>query len=239
MIDRLNRPLKRSHAAAAALALSGAVALYCLAYTALAGGSESPARALGWAIVNVLPWAAAFEAGKRCRRIASRGLVLGAALAASLALGIALGQWGGFGFEVARRLPGLLAAAAALLAAAALSERPRRRVAAESIELPLPPDRIDWIAAAGNYVELHGAGRVLLHRAPLSLVEAQLEARGFVRIHRSTLVRRDRIARIRPLDLVLLDGTVLRIGKRYRARVGRGNFDPSSLRSGEPAPETP
>lgn len=236
MIERLNRPLKTSHAVAAALALSVAVALYCLAYTALAGGSESPARALGWAIVNVLPWAAAFELGKRCRRIDAKGLVLGTALAASLALGFALGDWDGFGFEAVRRLPGLLVAAS-LMAAGALSARPRRAAAADPAELPLPPDRIDWIAAAGNYVELHGGGRVLLHRAPLSLVEARLGARGFVRIHRSILVRRDRIARIRPLDLVLFDGTSLKIGKRYRASVGGRNFVPSSLHSGEPAVE--
>lgn len=238
MFERLKRPLKTSHAVAAALALSAAVALYCLAYTALAGGSESPARALGWAIVNVLPWAAAFEIGKRCRRIPSTGLVLGAALAASLALGLALGNWSGFGFEVVRRLPGLLIVTS-LLATGGLAARPRPASAAEPVELPLPPDRIDWIAAAGNYVELHGGGRILLHRAPLSLVEAQLESRGFVRVHRSTLVRRDRIARVRPLDLVLLDGTILKIGKRYRALVGRQNFVPSSLRSGEPALEAP
>ncbi len=238
MIERLNTPLRTSHAIAAAIALSGAIALYCLAYTALAGGAESPAQAFSWALVNVLPWAAALEAGKRYRQIGPKALVLGGALAASLALGIAFGLWGGFGFEMVRRIPALLAVAS-LLAALALSASRRPAPAAAPLRLPLPPDRIDWIAAAGNYVELHGCGRVLLHRAPLSLVESELQSRGFVRVHRSTLVRRDHIARVRPLDLVLRDGTVLKIGKRYRARLGGGNFVPSSLRSGEPALETP
>lgn len=236
MIDWLQAPLTPIRMAGAALALAGGVAIYCLAYTWLAGGSESPAEALTWAAVNVLPWLAAFEAGKRCRGAGAKALVLAATLAASLAMAALLGDTGSLGFEAVRRLPGLLVVAA-LLALAALPAR--RRTPAEPSELPLPPGRIDWIAAAGNYVELHGGGRVILHRAPLSSVEAQLEAQGFVRVHRSTLVRRDRIARVRPLDLILLDGTVLKIGKRFRARLGRGNLEPSSLRSGEPALEAP
>jgi hypothetical protein len=238
MIDGLQTPLKTSYLAAAALAASAAVTFYCLAYTALAGGSESPAEALTWTIVNVLPWLAAFEAGKRCRSIASKGLVLAGTLTASLALGMAVGNWGGFGFEAVRRLPGLLIVAS-LLAAGALSSRRRAQAPAERSQLPLPAGRIDWIGAAGNYVELHGCGRVVLHRAPLSLVEAQLAPSGFVRVHRSILVRRDRIARIRPLDLVLLDGTILKVGKRYRALLGRENLEPSSLSGGEAALEAP
>ena len=238
MIDRLQAPLKASHLAAVALAVSGAVALYCLAYTALAGGSESPTEALIWAFVNVVPWVVAFEAGKRSRRIASKGLVLVGTLAVSLALGKGVGDWDSLGFEIVRRLPGLLIVAT-LLAVVGLSSRRRPSAAVEPAELPLPPGSIDWIAAAGNYVELHGCGRILLHRMPLSSVEAQLAPFGFVRVHRSTLVRRDRIARIRPLDLVLLDGTALKIGKRYRARLGLENFEPSSRSAGEPALDTP
>jgi DNA-binding LytR/AlgR family response regulator len=85
------------------------------------------------------------------------------------------------------------------------------------VELPLSVDQIDWIAAAGNYVEIRGAGRTLIRRMPLSAVERELDGRGFVRIHRSRLVRRDRIVRVRPDDVILLDGTSLKIGKRYRA----------------------
>jgi DNA-binding LytR/AlgR family response regulator len=83
--------------------------------------------------------------------------------------------------------------------------------------LPLSPSQVDWVSAAGNYVELRAQGRTVLHRAPLSHVQAELERHGFVRIHRSILVRRERIARVRPHDVVLQDGTCLRTGKRYRS----------------------
>jgi DNA-binding LytR/AlgR family response regulator len=56
-----------------------------------------------------------------------------------------------------------------------------------------------------------------VQRASIGSVERELATHGFVRIHRSTLVRRDRIARIRPHDVVLHDGTHLPVGKRYRA----------------------
>jgi two-component system LytT family response regulator len=73
------------------------------------------------------------------------------------------------------------------------------------------------VAAAGNYVELRRGGRTVLHRAPLSHVQAEFERHGFVRIHRSILVRRMAIARVRPNDVILHDGTSLKTGKRYRS----------------------
>ncbi len=48
-----------------------------------------------------------------------------------------------------------------------------------------------WIGAAGNYVELHTATRVILHRQPLSKLEACLDPRLFVRVHRAAIVRAD------------------------------------------------
>lgn len=55
-------------------------------------------------------------------------------------------------------------------------------------------DQIDWIEAAGNYVELHWDGPPLLHRAALAEMERRAGTQGFVRIHRSRLVRRAAIA---------------------------------------------
>jgi DNA-binding LytR/AlgR family response regulator len=75
------------------------------------------------------------------------------------------------------------------------------------------------VKAAGNYVELRSAGRTIVQRASISSIERKLEPHGFVRIHRSMLVRRDRIATVRPQDVVLLDGTHLKLGKRYRAHL--------------------
>lgn len=54
-----------------------------------------------------------------------------------------------------------------------------------------------WISSAGNYVELHLAARTLLHRAPLSWMEARLDPEEFLRVHRTALVRRSAIREFR------------------------------------------
>ncbi|MEL7060293.1 MAG: LytTR family DNA-binding domain-containing protein [Acidobacteriota bacterium] len=82
---------------------------------------------------------------------------------------------------------------------------------------------IEWIAAAGNYVRLYLGDACLLHRATLSSLAAELADEGFVRIHRSTLVRRDRVVELRtPVAgralVVLSDGTELDISQRFRQR---------------------
>ena len=59
----------------------------------LAGGSETPAQAAIWTIVNPLPWLAAFEFAKRSRLISEKALVLAGALAVSLALGAVDGRF--------------------------------------------------------------------------------------------------------------------------------------------------
>lgn len=55
-------------------------------------------------------------------------------------------------------------------------------------------DDVMWIGAANNYVELHTAGRVVLHRQPLSQLEAHLDPGRFLRVHRRAIVRCDQIA---------------------------------------------
>lgn len=47
-----------------------------------------------------------------------------------------------------------------------------------------------WIAAAGNYVELHLGHRVVLHRVTLAALERRLDPATFLRVHRGTIVRR-------------------------------------------------
>lgn len=212
MLQRLSRPLSPRSLLAASAAVLAANTLYCLVYTALAGRSESMLDALGWSVANLLPWLWAFEAGKRWRRPL---IVVAGGLIASLLLGAVLLDANPTGFELVRRLPGAVLTLALLLAL-------RRReigTAQGSVELPLPPERIAWVAAAGNYVELHGAGRPLLLRVPLAAVEAALLPHGFVRIHRSTLVNRRRIARVRSADLLLDDGRSLKLGQRFRAQL--------------------
>ena len=49
---------------------------------------------------------------------------------------------------------------------------------------------VEWIASAGNYVELHLAGRTILHRTTMSTLERHLDPAEFLRVHRTAIVRR-------------------------------------------------
>lgn len=85
----------------------------------------------------------------------------------------------------------------------------------------VPLDEVEWIEAAGNYVELHRGSTPILHRAPLSEMERRLQGSGFVRIHRSRLVRRAAIVEVESKpsgDYVvrLADGRELAGSRRYR-----------------------
>jgi hypothetical protein len=214
MRQALLQPLKLHAALLAALSIVVGVALYCLTYTALAGGAESFGQSVVWAAVNVLPWFLAFECGKRARDWRGKAAVLLAALLLSLALSFLPG--GGLTFELVRRLPSLAIVAVLLWLGSLLA---RKAALPATAQLPLLPSQIDWVSAAGNYVELHGCGRTILVRSSLAAVADQLAPCGFVRVHRSRLVRRDRIVRVRQADVLLHDGTSIRIGKRYRSAI--------------------
>lgn len=68
--------------------------------------------------------------------------------------------------------------------------------------------QVDWMAAAGNYVELHIGPRVILHRVPLSQLEQQLDPVFFLRVHRGTIVARTQARAL----MVIGDGSqVLRL----------------------------
>ena len=214
MLKALRRPLTLTQLAALVAGVALAVALYCLAYTALAGRPESLPAALAWAAANICPWLLAIEAGKRSPDWRGAVLALAIASAASIVLGYALGpSRAGLAFEVLRRLPALAASTAAIALL-----RSRFGAGAETgQDIPLLPRQIDWVRAAGNYIELRAGQRTIVHRGSIGAAERNLALHGFVRIHRSTLVRRDTIARVRPQDVVLRDGTHLKVGKRYRA----------------------
>lgn len=55
---------------------------------------------------------------------------------------------------------------------------------------------IEWIQAAKNYVELHTERGTFLHRESMESIEQALDPRRFARIHRSTIVRIDRIREV-------------------------------------------
>jgi two-component system LytT family response regulator len=79
---------------------------------------------------------------------------------------------------------------------------------------------IEWIEAEGDYASLHVAGRTHLLRESLHQLAASLDPTLFVRIHRSAIVRVDRVAELQALSnrdalLRLHDGTPLRVSRTY------------------------
>jgi two-component system LytT family response regulator len=90
----------------------------------------------------------------------------------------------------------------------------------------LPLDELDYAEAADNYVELHAGRQVHLLRDTLTRLEARLDPRRFVRIHRSTLVNLDRVRELRPLvggdhEVLLRDGTRLALSRTCREALRR------------------
>jgi len=89
----------------------------------------------------------------------------------------------------------------------------------------LPVDEISWIEADGVYVKLHlRDGSVHLHRALLHTLDAALDERCFVRIHRSAVVNIDVVDELRQdahgdYIAVLRDRTEVRVGRRFRERL--------------------
>jgi two-component system LytT family response regulator len=83
---------------------------------------------------------------------------------------------------------------------------------------------IDWIAAAGDYVELHSKGRSHLLHETMNSVEHKLNPQEFLRIHRSRIVRLELIEEARSIDnreylVRLSDGSEHRSGRTYADRL--------------------
>ena len=89
----------------------------------------------------------------------------------------------------------------------------------------LPVEQISWIEADGTYVKLHTRdGQMHLHRGLIGSLDAALDARRFVRIHRSAIVNIDVVVELRQdahgeYIAVLRDQTEIRVGRRFRARL--------------------
>jgi two-component system LytT family response regulator len=82
-------------------------------------------------------------------------------------------------------------------------------------------DDVEWFEACANYVQLHVGKEVHLLRGTMNALEKQLDPEKFVRIHRSTIVRIDRIKEmLSSFDgdyvVVLRDGTRLNLSRGYR-----------------------
>jgi len=85
----------------------------------------------------------------------------------------------------------------------------------------LETKEIDWVEAEGNYVNIHTPKKSFLLRETISNLEAQLDPKHFVRIHRSSIVRIDRIQELQTWShgeyrVILYGGTELTLSRNYR-----------------------
>ena len=109
-----------------------------------------------------------------------------------------------------------------------------------SAELPAPVERfavrqrggseimvevadIDWIEASGNYAILHVGAETFEIRSSLAKLESELDAKRFVRVHKSHVVNIARVTEVIPWvggdwRIRLRDGAEVNLSRRYRQR---------------------
>jgi two-component system, LytTR family, response regulator len=113
-----------------------------------------------------------------------------------------------------------------LLAELALPQRFRERLIVKDrgVVTFVKAEEIDWIEAQGKYEVVHAGNQTHLIREGMAKLEAELNPRKFVRIHKSTIVNLDRIEKLEPLfhadfRVFLKNGTSLTISRRYRQKM--------------------
>jgi DNA-binding LytR/AlgR family response regulator len=83
----------------------------------------------------------------------------------------------------------------------------------------VPVAAIDWVAAERDYVRIHTNARSFLIRQSIGALAERLDPAVFVRVHRSSLVRRDRIVRIRHAGgrgaVILTTGAEIAVSRRH------------------------
>ena len=82
----------------------------------------------------------------------------------------------------------------------------------------IPVDKIDYIEAQDDYVAIKSDGKTHLKQERMAELEKELDASKFVRVHRSTILNLERIARIELYAkdsrmAILKDGTKLLISR--------------------------
>jgi two-component system LytT family response regulator len=114
----------------------------------------------------------------------------------------------------------------ALLANCAAESAPVARIAVPHSggTLMLALSAIDWIEAVDYLTRIHAGEDRYLLRESLASLEHRLDPGQFVRVHRSAVVRIDRVRELRAADVgdltvVLDNGTQIAVSRRQRARV--------------------
>jgi DNA-binding LytR/AlgR family response regulator len=96
------------------------------------------------------------------------------------------------------------------------------RCRGEAVRVDL--DRLECIAAEGEYVRLFTGEASYLHRASVTAMMERLNPQRFLRIHRSYIIDRNRIVSVRRratggYELLTDGGRTLPVGRNYRAGV--------------------
>ena len=97
--------------------------------------------------------------------------------------------------------------------------------AGSRIQIVIAED-VQWIGAAGDYVELHVNGRSYLLRETMTSLEQRLDPAKFIRIHRSRIVQSKGILELRSIEnrefvVMLSDGSEHRSSRTYADRLER------------------
>ena len=241
----IHRPLRKDELAAALALILVLGTIYCGAYCRIAyypmHEGAMPLWLSGWwAGTTLLPWLIAFETAKR---LASRIESWPAKLAGFCALAgltavltIAANHFGSLEMLRMHRsawptllanqmLPVLLFAALVGLWATEQSTEMRARSLNNWERESLPAlSSIEWIRAAGNYVEVKCGVRLLIRRMTMRSAEEATNTADFIRIHRSVIVRKGSIIGFvgpRRSQVELVSGEVMPVGDSYRRAVER------------------
>ncbi len=88
----------------------------------------------------------------------------------------------------------------------------------------LRAEEIDWIGAAGNYLEIHAGKQTHLLRETMNSLEARLDPQKFLRIHRSTIVHVERVRELHSsfhgdYEVLLRDGVRLTLTRNYKDKL--------------------
>ena len=133
--------------------------------------------------------------------------------------------------ELAQKLEALLAEAGSGTRdagrTAVPSARPVRRIVVPTTngDIVLDATEIDWIQAEDYYAAIYALGKRYLIRESLASLEQRLDPSAFVRVHRSAIVRLDRVRELRSTAfgewaVVLRDGSRVPVSRRRREQVG-------------------
>ncbi|MEI7905973.1 MAG: LytTR family DNA-binding domain-containing protein [Bacteroidota bacterium] len=102
------------------------------------------------------------------------------------------------------------------------SARPERLIVKTNGKIIfLRMNEIDWMEAAGNYVNVHVGNEAHLIRETMNNIQDQLDPQHFIRIHRGTIINIEKVKELQPYyngeyKVVLQNNTQVILSRGYR-----------------------